>query len=173
MCPSKYAIRNNFRYVFVFLRYGMYLIMDVRWYCTGTVALQYCTIVQSDLKKNASQILNPQSPGRTCRKLFVLGWVGGDTIDPLNILHRSCICPSALSVCSPDFTNFSPCVVCVSCVICPNILDRSCICPFALSVRSPDSVARYLSVTSPYGMFLIAPAPTRTRTKRVLYCRVM
>ena len=30
--------------------------------------------------------------------------------DPLKILGRSCICPSALSVRSPDFTNFSPCV---------------------------------------------------------------
>ena len=80
-----------------------------------------------------------------CRKLFVLGWVGGDTIDPVNILDGSCICPSALSVRSPDFTNFSPCVRRL-CVICPNILDRSCICPFALSVRSPDSVPRYLSV---------------------------
>ena len=51
-------------------------------------------------------------------QFFVLGWVGGDTIDPLNILNRSCICPFALSVRSPDFTNFSPfvcsSVVCVS-----------------------------------------------------------
>ena len=37
--------------------------------------------------------------------------------DPLNILGRSCICPYALSVRSPDFTNFSP-FVCPS-VICP------------------------------------------------------
>ena len=42
------------------------------------------------------------------RKLFVLGWVGGGTIDPVKSLGRSCICPSALSIRSPDFTNFSP-----------------------------------------------------------------
>ena len=40
--------------------------------------------------------------------------------DPLNILGQSCICPFALSVRSPDFTNFSPCVVCrLSYVLCP------------------------------------------------------
>ena len=41
-----------------------------------------------------------------------MGWVGGDGFDPGNILDRSCTCPSAFSVRSPDFTNFSPFVVC-------------------------------------------------------------
>ena len=51
-------------------------------------------------------------------QFFVLGWVGGDMFNPVNILGPSCICPFALSVRSPDFTNFSLCVrlfiVCLS-----------------------------------------------------------
>ena len=83
-------------------------------------------------------------------QFFVLGWVGGDTIDPFNILDRSCICPSALSTylyVRPISRTFLRLCVRRLCVR-HTILDRSCICPYALSVRSPDSVARYLSVTA-------------------------
>ena len=70
------------------------------------------------------------------RKLFVLGWVGGDTFDPDKNLGRSCICPFALSVRSPDFTNFSPFVrvfVCLSVTRIGSILYLSVcvICTFA------------------------------------------
>ena len=111
--------------------------------CNSTISAR-CPIKQNSFAKD-DKFCQPGGPLDTrtsttgyeySRKLFVLGWVGGDMIDPVNILGRSCICPSALSVRSPDFTNFSPFVrvfVCLSVTRIGSILYLSVcvICTFA------------------------------------------